>query len=239
MEKNLSITVIFPMAGRGARFGYQFKPFLEILDKKFIQRAVESFTQNFNDIKEVIFIFLKEQEEQFKVTKTLKEMFPSIKHRSVILDKPTASHAETVRKGIIQGRIFGNIILCDCDHYLDTAPLFYYLRKSTAKDSCVIPLWKIQENEVASWAIVSVDKEMKALSIAEKKFPEKKGEYYGIIGCYYFNNAHDVVTGDKPSISDAIKLLLEKNELVRGVQIHKAEFFGDPARLQKTLGERE
>ncbi len=237
MEENLSVTVMFPMAGRGARFGYKFKPFLDIGNKKFIQRAVESFTASLDNIKEIVFVFLKEQEEQFNVTSTLKKMFPNINHRSVILDAPTNSHAETVTKGIVQGKISGKIILCDCDHYLDAEPMFEYLKKNN-EDSCVIPLWKITEDEVKSWAIASVDSKMKALSIAEKRFPEKKGDYYGIIGCYYFRNAQEVISETRTAVSDSIKILLEANKIVKGVQISNAEFFGDPERLQKALSSK-
>ena len=237
--KKAKVTIIFPMAGRGARFGYKFKPFLKIRDKTFIERAVESFSSSLNEIKETVFIFLKEQEDEFNVSQRLKEMFLSIKHRVIILDNPTNSHGETASKGIKQGNISGNIILCDCDHYLDASPLFAYLKNNPDKDACIIPLWRIEEKEVNSWAVASVDSEMKVLSIAEKKFPDKKGEYYGVIGCYYFSNANDVRSETRTSISASIQLLLEKKENIKGVQIKNAEFFGDPERLQKVLEERK
>lgn len=236
--KNPQIIVMFPIAGRGARFGYKFKPFLKIGSKTFIERAVESFSKNLKDIKETVFVFLKEQEEEFNVTNQLKKMFPSLKFRAVILDTPTNSHAETVRKGIAQGKISEKIILCDCDHYLNTKPIFEHLKNSN-DDSCVIPLWEINENEVQSWAIASVDSKMNVLSIAEKKFPEKKGNYFGVIGCYYFNDSKDLLNESMTSISDSIKALIEKNEIVKGVQINDAEFFGDPQRLQNVLNTRK
>ena len=40
----MNLSVIFPMAGDGQRFGCGFKPFLDATEKKFIELAKEPFS---------------------------------------------------------------------------------------------------------------------------------------------------------------------------------------------------
>ena len=49
------VTVIFPMAGDGSRFGRKFKPFLSITEKTFIESAVFPFRAHLEKIKEFVF----------------------------------------------------------------------------------------------------------------------------------------------------------------------------------------
>ena len=51
----MKVTVIIPMAGRGSRFDYEFKPFLKIENETFIERSVGSFRNNLDDIDKIIF----------------------------------------------------------------------------------------------------------------------------------------------------------------------------------------
>ena len=42
----MKFNIIFPMAGKGSRFGYKFKPFLKISDLTFIQLAFQPFLKH-------------------------------------------------------------------------------------------------------------------------------------------------------------------------------------------------
>ncbi len=234
----LGVTVIFPMAGRGARFGYTFKPFLKIGDQTFIERAVSSFDGVKEHIKDIIFVYLKEQEEDHNVKENLERMFPNWNHRSVILEEPTKGPAETIRNAVQQdGNISGRTILCDCDHYLDVKPMFDHLLKDGSEE-CVVPIWDLEGESVKSWSVVSTSEDGSVKDIAEKEFPNVLGEFYGVIGCYYFRDILLAIHGGE-NVSETIKKFLGQGKKVRGIKIIKAEFFGDPNRLQKSVGNRD
>src|SRR5665213_2184308 len=56
------LSLIFPMAGQGARFGYRFKPFLDVQGKSFIEAAFAPFREGLPQIDKVDFIVTAEQE---------------------------------------------------------------------------------------------------------------------------------------------------------------------------------
>ena len=67
------VDIYFPMAGLGARFGYKFKPFLKIGNKTFIEESVKPFLKWKEKINCIYFIFLKEQDLNYSVSKILKK----------------------------------------------------------------------------------------------------------------------------------------------------------------------
>ena len=118
MEK--LFTLIFPMAGKGARFGYKFKPFLEIEGRgTFIEIAFTPFRKHLHLIEKVIFVFLEEQEKEFDVSSRLKNIFFDINFEVTILQKQTDGPAETVRRAIDAKKLNGPLVICDCDHTLN------------------------------------------------------------------------------------------------------------------------
>ncbi len=238
MIKDLNVTLIFPMAGRGARFDYKFKPFLKIEDKTFIELALNSFKKWKDNIKETIFIFLEEQEKEFNVTQKLKEIFQDINHRCIILPNPTNGPAETVRNAIQQDQnISGNIMICDCDHYLDISPMFEYLLEGKDED-CIIPIWNLRGENIKAWSVAAVSDENYISEIKEKELPRSPGRFFGVIGCYFFNKP-EIVIDNSIYISDIIKKLILQEKKVKAIQIFDAEFFGDPQRLQNVIDTRK
>jgi len=239
MKEKLDVTVIFPIAGRGARFGYKFKPFLQVGDTTFIQRAVDSFSKCMDDIKEMIFVFLEEQEDEYNVSQRLSEMFPYLNYRTLILENPTNGPAETLRNAIKKDeKIHGKIMICDCDHYVDVEPMFHYL-KEYESDECVIPLWNLRGENIKAWSVASLSDDGYISAIAEKELPKHPGAFFGVIGCYYFNDPSYLIPDSKTYISEVIRELIETRKKVKGIRIFNAEFFGDPQRLQNVLDTRE
>ncbi len=239
MNTTLGVTVIFPMAGKGERFGHKFKPFLKVGDTTFIQRAINSFDKSLYHIKEVVFIFLEEQERLYHVTEILKEMFPTLPHRCITLEYQTNGPAETVKKALQKdGKILGKIIICDCDHYLDTEPIFNYIEEGN-QDPCIIPLWNLRGENIKAWSVAALSDEGYVEDIAEKEIPKSPGSFFGVIGCYYFNQIEDIILNDKLYISQIIKDLIKKGKKIKGVRISNAEFFGDPQRLKDLLDTRK
>jgi len=181
------LTVMFPMAGDGARFSRGYKPFLKIRDKYFIESAIKPFIKWQHKIKEFIFIFRNDQEESFNISKQLSEIFNNIVFKIIILNQKTSGPVETISTALIKSQLKGPVIFCDCDHSINIDPLFEIVVKDNSYD-CVFPVWEIDNSEVQSWSIVSVDENMELIDIAEKSIPEIGNEYYGVIGCYYFKN---------------------------------------------------
>ena len=76
LHGSLPVTVVFPMAGQGARFGYRFKPFLTFKNQLFIEAAVRPFLPFREQIAKLVFAYLEEQESAFSVRAQLAEVLP-------------------------------------------------------------------------------------------------------------------------------------------------------------------
>ena len=232
MEK--LFTLIFPIAGKGARFGYKFKPFLEIEGKgTFVEIAFIPFRKHLHLIEKVIFVFLEEQEKEFDVTNRLKNIFFDIKYDVSILKKPTKGPAETVRRAIEDKKLNGPLVICDCDHTLN---IDNFVKKiELNKYGSILPVWSLAQENIKSWSIASILENGRVTGIAEKELPKTAGEFYGVIGCYYIKNSKLLENDDYNNISDCIKDIINNNVNVASIKIDNASFFGDPERLEKTL----
>ena len=228
------LNLIFPMAGAGSRFGYSFKPFLEVGDKgNFIELAFKPFRKHISKIDRVIFIFLREQEEKYDVSNNLSKIFKGIDHETCILKEMTSGPAETIRLALKKNKIFGSAIICDCDHSLNVDKIF----EEIDSYDCVLPVWSLKNEKIKSWSIVSVNDNSQVTGIAEKKIPPSVGQFYGVIGCYYLKKSSFLFNERYKNISDCIKDLIKLKLNIKVVKINEASFFGDPNRLKNTLNE--
>lgn len=237
----MTLSLVFPMAGQGARFGYRFKPFLEFKGRTFIEAAFEPFRPFLGQIARVYFVFLREQEEAHRVSQRLCAMFAGVDHRAVILEEPTVGPAETLFQCLTRERIEGQIMVCDCDHALDVSGLMR-LAASEPAAACGLPTWDLVGEPLTSWSVAAIGADDRVTAIAEKKLPEEGGAFRGVIGCYYFADAdrpRRIVADDKQVyLSDIVRGLIDEGLLVRSVAVDKATFFGDPARLERALSAR-
>ena len=87
--KNM-INIIFPMAGEGSRFGYDFKPFLPLADLTFIEKAIEPFVKHIDSIKKFYFVVTKTQEEKYGVRERL-ELILDVPFEVIIIPEKTES----------------------------------------------------------------------------------------------------------------------------------------------------
>lgn len=232
----MTVTLIFPMAGQGARFGYRFKPFLDFDGRSFIEAAFAPFRPFLAGIARVHFVFLREQEEAHDVSRRLARMFAGIDHRAVILAHPTVGPAETLGRCLAQEQVSGPIIVCDCDHALDVAGL---MRVAAGEPdvACALPTWDLAGEPLSAWSVVAIGAEDRVVGIAEKRLPEAAGAFRGVIGCYYFADAQalraSLAREPRVYLSDVVRGLIDEGRLVRSVPVAKATFFGDPARLAR------
>jgi thiamine kinase-like enzyme len=221
------ITVVFPMAGEGQRFGNKFKPFLKIFNKTFIEMAIEPFLKHKDEIKRIIFIIREDHAKQFDVIGKLAEFNTSIQS-SVILIEPTKNVIETISPLFDDHKFIRDVIFCDCDHWLNVDEIFRQIQKD--EFDCIIPGWDISDKESKNWSIASVGNNNMVFDIKEKEYPLPSDKFYGIIGCYYFrklNHPSDIFT----HFSGIISYMMPGNR-VKLIPIKEAEFFGDPQRLE-------
>ena len=222
------------MAGKGARFGYTFKPFLEVEGRgKFIELAVRPFKKWLPQIKNIIFVYLEEQEQEHNVSNELEKIFHDVPFDICLLKERTRGPAETIRLALENKDVKGAVVLCDCDHTLDIDAFFEKLIENVY--DCVLPVWPLRNEEIKSWSIVSITESGAVTGIAEKELPKTPGEFFGVIGCYYLRDCSRMDDSCYHNVSDCIKKLIEETSNVCAIKINEAEFFGDPQRLEKTL----
>ena len=221
------ITVVFPMAGEGQRFGNKFKPFLKIFNKTFIELAIEPFLKHKEEIKKFVFIIRDDHRKQFNVIEKITDFHLPIS-TSVIIVEPTKNVIETISPLFDHSDFIRDVVFCDCDHSLNVDQIFEAIQRD--KYDCIIPGWSISKDEAKSWSVAAVNLDNTLIAIKEKAYPEGKN-FFGVIGCYYFRKLN------KPSegfnyLSDIISYFLIDNKKVKLIPIKEAEFFGDPQRLE-------
>lgn len=237
-QANLPLTLVFPMAGQGARFGYRFKPFLVFKDQLFIEAAVRPFLSHRGQIDRIVFAYLAEQEAAFNVSQRLAQVVPETDFVPAILPAPTRGPTETLAGAVEAVHLRGPVMVCDCDHSLDVGRLFRALAEGEQID-CLIPTWDLKGEDPASWSVAAVEPDGSVSAIAEKSIPPSSARHAGVIGCYYFRDVEEVVrlTIENQFVyfSDIIRHFIANGKRVKAVPISQAIFFGDPARLERSL----
>lgn len=235
------VTVLFPMAGRGERFGGTFKPFLTFRDQTFIEAALAPFRPYTPQIREFVFAYLDEQEQAHGVRRRLEGMFVGLPFRTVTFETPTRGPAETISRAVHALHLKGPVVICDCDHAVQVGPLFERVAQG-APWGALVPLWSLEGEDVKSWAVAGLSADGRVGAIAEKARPAGFATVAGVIGCYVFSDIEQALAlGDATSatnFSEILAQMIAKKDLVDGVFLKEADFFGDPARLNKALSER-
>ena len=232
------LNLVFPMAGDGSRFSYDFKPFLKLGDKTFIEHAVEPFYKFEKHIDNVYFIFRQDQEDSNGVSAYLKDniLFKSDKIKTCILPKKTPGPKKTV-ESLVENENIKNAIICDCDHKINVDKLFDSIIKTNFKE-IVIPVKEIDEQQSKNWSKIVIQNDS-IISIVEKEQVDfAKYLVYGIIGCVYFPSLEDFLGCQGEYISDYIRRKVFDGENINLAKVGKSYFFGDPDMLKRTLEDR-
>jgi hypothetical protein len=236
------VTVIFPMAGQAAHAGFKFKPFVELSDEPVIAAVVRPFLKWQSAIDRFVFVTLAEQEAEFSVGEKLRAIFPQIKFDLVCLDRPTQGPAQTLAMTVAALELAGPAIVCDSDHSIDVDPLFNEILASRA-EACMFPIWSLRGENLKSWSVAACAADMRVTAIAEKELPAASGDFFGVVGCYYFEDiaatAELVHSRSFGYLSQAIKELIVAGRHVRAVKIERAEFFGDARGLREARARRD
>ncbi len=228
------------MAGQGARFGYRFKPFLEVDGQTFIQAALAPFRPWDARIDKVHFVFTAEQERTHAVSARLTRLFGDLGHDTVILDQPTDGPAQTLERCLTMTGTEGPILVCDCDHAVDVEELMRAADDPSV--ACAVPTWPLAGERLAAWSVAGMSPDGRIMAVAEKSLPEQGGQFRGIIGCYYFADSarvrRTIMIGGLLNISDILTCYLRDGLPVLSVPARHADFFGDPARLADHMARR-
>lgn len=228
----MKLNVIFPMAGEGSRFGYKFKPFIQLGDLTFIELAIAPFLKNIDKIDKFYFIITKEQEEIHNVTNTLQKIL-DVPLETIVIPEKTSGPYQTIKKAMEeQPTIRNNSIICDCDHAIDTD----YIFKNFNKSNFILPIWEINEEEQSQWSKVIYSKGELSMVCEKEIITSPDIEIFGIIGCVFFSSL-DSFLGDEDYVSDAIRKELKNGSEIQTYIPKTSAFFGDPGRLQNFIEE--
>lgn len=226
------VTVVFPIAGQSARSGFKYRPFLEVGAETFIEAAARPFGRWASAIERMVFVCLADHEAEHRVTERIGTMFSDRRHDVVVLPNPTSGPLETVVRAIETAKIAGRVIICDCDHSVDTDPLFRTIGEDPAE--CVLPTWRLKGEDLRAWSVAAVSNR-RVTGIAEKRLPHGNGDFHGVIGCVYLADARRAVSMYEPGVdsyvSDLVAKMIARGDQVLAVPLEKAEFFGDPRKL--------
>jgi len=240
------------MAGRGSRFQplatkdprFSYKPFIPVLGSPMISWAVRSL--NFVPLSDFIFIVLKDHEDQFQVTSTLRRLFsPAIK--TVIIPDITRGAAESaLQAGSAIEDANEDVVISDSDHFFDGEPLHQTILTKDEDTAGIIPVDLPVDDEIKHSYTLSRD-DKTAVRIAEKD-PELAAQgAYSNIGAYYFSSwsmfsdliidalANNQVSGPEGKkefyMAPLYQKLLDQNKKIQIAVTKMAYRLGTPADL--------
>jgi transaldolase len=235
----MGLTVVFPMAGEGSRFGFRFKPFLEADGgRTFIERAKAAFDAVAGS-RRFVFVVTEAQQRAHGVRERLRAMFPADRVVVHELASATRGPLETLRAAVLALGLGGPAFVCDCDHAVGLEPVLEAVEREPGVD-CVVPTWDIDVAAVGhEWGKVRADRAGRALDFCEKgAMPPGagagagEGTVCGLVGCTYLREVADVwLAADGPDLSGLYRAMLRAGRAVRAVPLERADFFGTPAQL--------
>lgn len=220
------MNLVFPIAGKGERFGGVFKPFLKIGDITFIEKTLESFIDihKYN----IFFICTEEQCIKYDVQNKLNNILGNILNFTLItIPTQTSGPLQTIREALRICKISGPSIVCDCDHYLDANNIVELTL--SGKFDAVIPTYIINKNDYYNWSKIVFDKNNNIIKLVEKNKIEDNYTYKGIIGCIGFKNIENILycSDEFQFISEYLDDMLKKKYILYSIDIDHILTYGD------------
>ena len=201
--------IVIPIAGKGSRFldaadsnpEYKKpKPLIKIKGKPMIAWAVDSLAKFKVEPSNLIFICRQDQENEFKISYSLKELFGN-QIKLVFIDQITKGAAETVLKAKEYINSDEDIIISDSDHYFDGSFLYNKVVNKDSETQGVIPVFEPPDKE-PKWSFSLVEEGDVITAVGEKdKELAAKGAYANI-GGYYFTHGNVFVKEVEEAIAE-------------------------------------
>jgi len=233
----MELSIIFPIAGLGSRFGFDFKPFLLATDYTFIELAKSPFDKLKNNGYKLkyYFIYRERQEKEYNVSKRLNEMFINDDINCIIMPIDTDGPLQTLQYAIREHNINGYSFVCDCDHMINIDPIINKMLMLHNAE-VIVPYWNITKEDYNDFGKIKLNKSLdKILDFCEKEYMDSiDGVVKGLIGCYLFRNIENILRyPNYEDISSLLKVMHSNNKTLRVVEITEAYFFGTPIKLQQ------
>lgn len=201
--------IVVPMAGKGSRFldaassnpeYTKPKPLIKIKGKPMVVWALKSldkFKINPNDL---IFICRQDQEDEFKISDSLKKLFGE-QIKIVFIDQITRGAAETVLKAKDLINTDEDIIVSDSDHYFDGSFLYNKIISKDAQTQGIIPVFRPPDKDHKwSFSLVEEGDVITAVGEKDKELAEKGA--LANIGGYYFTHGNVFVKEAEEAIAE-------------------------------------
>ena len=201
--------IVVPMAGRGSRFADNAhlnpeykkpKPLINVRGKPMIVWAVESLSKFKINPNNLFFICRQDQEDEFKISKSLKDLFGN-QIKIVLIDQITRGAVETVLKAKEYINTEEDILVSDSDHYFEGSFLYEKIRNKDAKTQGIIPVFKPPDKD-PKWSFSLVEEGDVITAVGEKdKELAAKGALANI-GGYYFTHGDIFVKEAEEAITE-------------------------------------
>lgn len=201
--------IVVPMAGKGSRFldaadlnpEYKKpKPLINVKGKPMVVWAIDSLAEFKVNPSDLIFICRQDHEDQFKISKSLQDLFAD-QIKIVFIDQITRGAAETVLKAKQYLNTDEDIIVSDSDHYFDGSFLYNKVCSKDLETQGVIPVFRPPDQEPKwSFALVEEGDVITAVGEKDKQLAEKGA--YANIGGYYFTHGNIFVKEVEQAIAE-------------------------------------
>lgn len=201
--------IVIPMAGKGSRFldaassdpEYKKpKPLIKIKGKPMIVWAIQSLSKFEINPSNLIFICRQDQEDQFKISKSLQDLFTD-QIKIVFIDQITRGAAETVLRAKEYINSDEDIIVSDSDHYFDGSFLYDKVSSKDSETQGVIPVFRPPDKDPKwSFSLVEEGDVITAVGEKDKELAEKGA--YANIGGYYFTHGNVFVNEVEQAIAE-------------------------------------
>lgn len=201
--------IVVPMAGRGSRFldaassnpEYKKpKPLINVKGRPMVVWAIESLSKFKVNSSNLIFICRQDQEDEFKISKSLKALFGN-QIKIVLIDHITRGAAETVLQAKDYINTDEDILVSDSDHYFDGSFLYEKIQIKDAETQGIIPVFRPPDKD-SKWSFSLVEDGDIITAVGEKdKALAAKGALANI-GGYYFTHSNIFVKEAEEAIAE-------------------------------------
>ena len=197
------------MAGLGTRFQKvsdqnpeykKPKPFISIKGKPMVRWALASLPALRHHTEEkkewhraepqdVIFIILKEHNDEHEIERKLKEIYSPAVH-IIVLPQPTRGAAETAYAAREYVGPDEDIVITDSDHYFNGQVFMETINNRHAETAGIIPVFVARNEGIPKWSYTLVKPGTNDIEkVAEKDRELMERGAYANIGAYYFSKA--------------------------------------------------
>lgn len=236
------MNIVIPLAGKDPRFDIfgTPKPLIDIKGKPLIKWCTDSLDWPFSEKHNLIFIILKEQEEQFHLGQSLRELYGN-SINLVFVEEITAGAACTV---LLAENLINNneeLIIYLADIYFD-ADLKKVIKNKDNDVKGFIPVFK-SNNKKYSYALLNEDDNIRR--VAEKVVISTNASS----GFYYFTYGRDFVWAAKEMIRKNLRVnnwfyicpvyqqLIERGDKIKIIESEFKWGLGSPDEISKFINE--